>query len=483
MMPNDLGMSRGPWRLKVICTLKFSGPLHIGSGEHFDPRTDAPVLRNASGDPWLRGSSVRGVLRDWCEREAAVLGIERVYVDRLFGRTPRKDKPLDMDRQGRLTVLDASVESAPMDIRDHVRMDSCYGAAAKGGKFDQEVAHPGFAHVELIYEGDGPSDPETRLLHSAVQALKDGILHFGAKSGWGFGWVECTDDSWKAVTRDNEPDLAKYLAARLGASATDTDVRDVIAAVFENDQHSPLPANGGPHPMSWLKLTLWLRFNGPMLIADLYRGDDVNSPESQADHTYRVGHNLKPYLPGSSVRGTLRSYAERIGRTLGEGAERVVKTLLGTEEQRGLLRIAEGAILEPYHTVLSNHVAIDRVTGFAADEKLFSDVGLASPCFRTKLLVRWDPADQMQRAAVALLLFLLRDLQKGLLWVGSRTTRGYGHLRGATIESVRQSRVRVADGVRRREPTETLTVDSLTRLESALTEEFESWREIALIAI
>ena len=64
--------------------------------------------------------------------------------------------------------------------------------------------------------------------------------------------------------------------------------------------------------------------------------------------------------------------------------------------------------------------------------------------------MRWNAGNQLHEAGVALLLFVLRDMREELLWVGSRTTRGYGHLKEASISKARLSLVDQQDGVARR---------------------------------
>jgi CRISPR/Cas system CMR subunit Cmr4 (Cas7 group RAMP superfamily) len=79
-------LSRGPHLVTIECNLTFDGPLHVGTGERLSVFTDAPLLRDGSDNPVLPGSSIRGVLRDWCEREAALLDVDRGALFRLFGR-------------------------------------------------------------------------------------------------------------------------------------------------------------------------------------------------------------------------------------------------------------------------------------------------------------------------------------------------------------------------------------------------------------
>ena len=199
---------------------------------------------------------------------------------------------------------------------------------------------------------------------------------------------------------------------------------------------SPRPRQSGePRPWSWLRLSLRLAFDGPVLVAAL----DTESRGRAADATYQVDPQGKPVLAGSALRGPLRSDAERIAKTL--HLDGPAHTLFGTENAQGLIRVGEGVLEGKPKPVVLNHVSIDRVTGFAATNRLFDAEALSSPCFRSDLLVRWHADEESHRQAVALLFFVLRDAEQEGLWVGSRTTRGYGHARQVTIAKARWSLV------------------------------------------
>ena len=481
--------SRGPFRAKLRCELEFTGPLHVGTGEALSLATDAPVLRDAGGRVWLPGSSIRGVLADWCHREAPVLGVDRASVRRLFGVTPhRRDGSSKNDRQGRLTVLDVEIEEWTEQIRDHVRIDRRWGAAARGGKFDHEVAHPRTGTLRLIYEGDSQEDPELVLLQSAADALQQGLLAFGGKTGWGLGAARVGTKNgsgglaWSLVDRKKTEGLSAYLGERLQAASAGRTAGDAAPNVAANAGPQRVPRvveeatnrtsrrreSGEPPPWSWLRLRLRLAFDGPMLVAALDAtvppddatpadlGDEnaetdklrIEKERRMADATYQVDSKGKPVLAGSALRGPLRSEAERIEETLDLEVDGIAETLFGTEDAQGLIRVEEGRLPEDEeaHHVLLNHVSIDRVTGFAADGRLFNAAALSSPCFDSELLVRWHADEEKHRQALALLFFVLRDAEQQGLWIGSRTTRGYGHAKQVKIKEARWSLVHLPNG-------------------------------------
>jgi len=437
-------ISRGPYRVEALVTVTWAGGLHVGTGERLSAATDAPVLRDGTGRPYLPGSSIRGVLRDWCEREVSVVGVSRETFVRLFGPSTGELSDPKSDRQGRLTVTDARLEVSDKDaeIRDHVRLKLEWGAAAKGGKFDQEVALPTRGKFSLIYEGDGPDDPELLLLRSGLDALEAGVLAFGGKTGWGLGMIRKANIRYVCEDRSKLDGLAGYLARRLGKGQATT--HDAWSDGTPRTQNSDSQGKDHRSPWSWIRFYLQLHFDGPMLVAGPYRGEpgEFQTLRESADAVFQVRPDGTPFVPGSSLRGVLRHHAHRIAASLGHPdlANVLFGTIKGESGSRGLVRVGEGEVKDSQvHTIRMDHVAIDRITGFAADAKLFNTAALASPTIAHRIVVRWDGRNAQQKAAVALLLFVLRDMQEGLLWVGSRTTRGYGHVKSATISGFKGS--------------------------------------------
>jgi len=463
--------SRGPFRVEVSCTLDFAGPVHVGTGERASAETDAPALRGADGAARIPGASVRGALRDWGAREAPHLGVSEEAVARLFGEAVS-----DEGRQARLRVEDIVLgSSSRAEIRDHVRLDRRFGAAARSARYDREVVYPEDARLRLVYEGDGADDPELLLLRELARVLEeDGAIALGGRSGTGLGAASVRAGSliWTASERWESPDLSTYLLGRLNGAVT--------GAPFE----PPAPAAGGARPRaegeleawSWLRLDLALQFDGPMLVAAPYRRDDGPSARERedADASFQVGPDGRPLLAGSSLRGALRSHAERVAASCGVGsiAEVLFGVARGESGARGLCKVGEGQLVGEPETVFMQHVAIDRLTGLSAKGLLFATAALASPAFTCSLRARWRANRPRESAAVALLLFTLRDLARGWIPVGSRTTRGYGQLRSVDLLGGALSEV-VEGAARQREG---LPAGDALWAHPKLAPHFEAWR-------
>ena len=204
----------------------------------------------------------------------------------------------------------------------------------------------------------------------------------------------------------------------------------------------------------------------PILIKSGY--STIDGPDMVPVVTYRTG-DKEYYLPGSSLKGVLRSHLERIARTLVPGSvcipyyDRRKKIPIPVESERnadgcgfrarpdnntsaqsysdscavcrmfgslkfgGRFSIGDAYPLEGHKPLPEqrNGVGIDRFTGGTVRGVLFDLQALSGGRFRTN--VRLLNFELWQLAALNM---LLADLQDELIAVGSGRSRGLGRVRG-----------------------------------------------------
>ena len=177
-------------------------------------------------------------------------------------------------------------------------------------------------------------------------------------------------------------------------------------------------------------------------------------------------------LPGSSIRGALRSRCSRIARTVMANIEDIpdpvpvieedgvtskgihrqielepnlVRYMFGTTQFRGAIRVHDCETSKIGEPIQITHNAIDRWTGGVADGALFSEllypnaewkaIRIEIDPERLKRNVRIDSPDTMiddaealgrARASWCLLCLALAELCAGTLPLGGKTTRGLG---------------------------------------------------------
>jgi CRISPR/Cas system CSM-associated protein Csm3 (group 7 of RAMP superfamily) len=156
-------------------------------------------------------------------------------------------------------------------------------------------------------------------------------------------------------------------------------------------------------------------------------------------------------VPGSTLKGNLRSRAEYVCRVVGAGAcadrrcgECHPCRLFGfSGESRNARRAkiaVSDSVIDNATTDLRTHVAIDRFTGGAREQLLFTDEVVTAGRFRLRVYAL-EPLDDVDRLLIDT---VLTDLHDGLVGIGGRTTAGLGTVR-ITSEWTRPDLTTLAD--------------------------------------
>jgi len=300
-------------RLCIEGTLTAQTPLHVGGyGDHVD--TDLPLARNGDGVVYIPGTSLAGVLRAWC---AQALGEDRTR--KLWGFQPatRSENATGAEVTGWASAIwvdDAPValpEGALMEIRDGVGIDRVTSAAATAIKYDRAVLPRGTRltlslTVEIEATPRLPKPEIEAIIGHLLRAMSDRPFHLGAARTRGLGRV--TFDLSK-LQRQPLMSRAGMLNWLLGGDADTVSVEALIGAETAVTL-SPQPG---------LEIDVVWEPVGPLMVQAGYEGMGVDILPLMS-----AGPNgLTLVLPGSSVKGALRSQAERIVRTLlGRSASR-----------------------------------------------------------------------------------------------------------------------------------------------------------------
>lgn len=196
---------------------------------------------------------------------------------------------------------------------------------------------------------------------------------------------------------------------------------------------------------------------GPILIKSGSQGADPTKPDMEFVETFHNGQK-EIYFPGSSLKGAIRSQAERIVRSVGneehnpkdpdqlwandplkdrrdylkgKQATDIYRYSCFTEQLFGNTSISSRVRVEdayydaqfgiPLVLEERNSVAIDRVTGAAVNGALFNFEVCTSGAFSTKIHLK-----NFSLAQLGLLGLVLRDLNDGWFGIGFGKSRGLG---------------------------------------------------------
>jgi CRISPR/Cas system CSM-associated protein Csm3 (group 7 of RAMP superfamily) len=264
-------------------TLEALTPVHVGGLEQ--DFTDLSVAVDGSGRFYVPGTSLAGVFRSWLEQAG--------FTVRDWWGYQEDDK----GEASRFVVDDAEIalpSGGTIEVRDGVGIDRKSGAAAYGKKYDMAVIPRG-ARIPLRVSVDVPeSELENDcegMLGALVAALNGGLIRLGACRTRGMGKVKLNEYTVQAFELNTREGMLAYL----------------FECESSHELEVPQAKTG------FAKITVKWSPAGPMMVKAGYDGVAVDMlPLTGAVSDQRLGL----VLPGSSIKGALRSHAERIMRTL-----------------------------------------------------------------------------------------------------------------------------------------------------------------------
>ena len=440
-------------RYRITGTLTTASPLHVGDGDslslkkrqtYFPPdQIDTEYSTFVTGDNGLAvipGSTMKGVLLAWLVRR----GAPEALLKEVFGT---------QERGGKAEFHDAPLAKPAAGGNHHRWWDATRGTCLAPGVSLDPKTRTAKEHLlyytEFVPEGSqfavtvtaqNLNDDERDLLLFALEAGfrdPDDPVRVGAETGDGWGAMGWSNPSCEAI---NPSDVATWL--KDGATKP---YETLFHAVKVSPGAIPLKAAGPA-----LLLDIRLMFEGAVLVNDpsQARKRDEKAGEPGVGHAIVRRKNDQYFLPGSAVRGALRSQARRIWQTLADGkagdldsADNVeakhrsdvkrmaaLYRMFGAPGWRTPIAVPDFELAGKERLHKQEFVAVDRFTGGAADAKKFSAQGLYAPEFTGTLRVNfasWKSAGA-DGWALLLLLFLLRDLREGDIGFGFGASKGYG---------------------------------------------------------
>lgn len=410
--------------------------IHVGAAAT-DVLADLALATDGQGRLYIPGTSWAGVLRALARRTLDPAGVERI-----FGPDNIESQDDEIGSASRLTVYDTLIGDSTalkgrIELRSGVGIDRRRGAAADRIRYDRLVIAAGTPLLlELRYEGPDHGDDLGRL----VSVVRGQGLRIGAASSRGLGRLECTGAE---VSRVDLTSRASLLAVLSGEVA-------------------PTPIDPGDAADPVLRIRIAWRTKRPVLVG-------AAAPTATADLSPLLSYRTEsggpvPVLPGASVKGVLRSAAERVVHTLRDAGPPdpdfvkalddtarlpVFERVFGSRERAGALRIADTAATVPAPATPvpwsreRTHVAIDRWTGGASEGRLFT-VDETQGVTWSNLEIELDlpaMAPEMWRAAVLLLGVAVGQFHDGGIGFGHGTTRGLGEI------EVTDTQVTVPEGI------------------------------------
>lgn len=524
------------YRYDMTIPVRVVSALHSGGVDEVpvrpmtdeDDRTVQPnaFVRNGLGEAILPGHSIKGAIRAAFEEHMNELRFSKEDLKSLWGGEMRREVGTRKEslplRASALTFHHTVVwdrNQGDLPHRMSTAIDRATGGAADGALFayeylpvdttfkirisaetqDQAPAKSGETESTKQSEepkGTPPANPALveKALDAVITLIHSKLISLGGRTGAGWGRIELGHDE---VLR-----VQVAIPAPVAKTGKPTDPLDQLL-----NPPRPKPLEEAASSSSFLSAStsLEIEWKAPSgLFVGMNKPDGIKSPEEdtvpaaplrnwhlddkhRADHgdaTYpKVAHEDKAslLLPGTSIRGALRSHCSRIARSIAndsEGCDKLtmpedvhkqlaadpmlVRYLFGTTEYRGAVRVhdCEGQIPtqgEKDKPLKLTRNAIDRVTGSAAHGALYSELlyphatwdAIEIEIDHAQLCrnICQDPGDcalstvsssdqeceqptikNRLRAAILLLTMAVTDLCEGILPLGGGSGGGHGSI-------------------------------------------------------
>ena len=535
-------------RYELTIPVELTSELHIGGVDEVPERdgegTVIRFCRNGLDEPTIPGRSIRGAIRAACDvaRQALEEAGDPATQDggafskenwiSLWGDDTdytgksANDRGLPSDaslpiRKSALTFhavsfpqyKDSASGESPLPRRHGVGIDRTTGAASDGALYEHEFLPRGTRFtIRITAEGrddekmrreqwdgiPGPASSESvkKLLEFIVDVLTSGAICLGGRTGSGQGTIQVIEPKLRRTAKTTDA----------GTPAEPADVLDAL--IGEDAEGTPIPLElGGWSLEEPARITIdWWSPTGIFVAEDdeltkqrKTAKEDENKEKGTNEEVHEVIYPLRDpseewenaqlLIPGTSIRGALRSRASRIARTVLAAKNELstfashdlheqiaaepnlVRYMFGSTEYRGAVTVHDCLSTKRGKRIEVTHNAIDRWTGGVIDGGLFTEA--------VYLGTKWQPitididlrqllnnieaekgpeddgttvgADEAEdssvereqpkpthadyaHAAYVLLGLVLTELSAGTLPLGSRSTRGLGQVVVSTIK-------------------------------------------------
>ena len=419
---------------------------------------------------------------------------------------------------------DSDSGESPLPRRHGVGIDRTTGAASDGALYEHEFLPRGTAFgIRITAEGrdgetmgreqsdgiPGPASSESvkKLLNLIASLFETKTIQLGGRTGSGQGAVKVQESDKKCQgsneeRQDSDDQYLRIVGKSKGIEEKRlVDVVDPLTGALsegpESSKGTDSSAWVGTQPAR-IKITWWSP-TGIFVAEDekltkrrKTAKEDENKEKGINEEVHEVIYPLRDpsvawdeaqlLIPGTSIRGALRSRASRIARTVLAAKDELstftshdlheqiaaepnlVRYMFGSTKYRGALTVHDCLSTDPGKCIEVTHNAIDRWTGGVIDGGLFTeavylgthwepitiDINLRQ--LLNNIEAEKGPEDREQskpthadyaHAAYVLLGLVLAELSAGTLPLGSRSTRGLGqvvvssiHIRGCTRDDV-----------------------------------------------
>jgi CRISPR/Cas system CSM-associated protein Csm3 (group 7 of RAMP superfamily) len=461
--------------------LKALTGVHIGSGVPTET-TDLPIYRTAENEIVIPGTAISGALRTLATKIAPHFGLAKCLAlderpTENFCRCPVCDifgsiilgEDAEKASASKIWVSDACLKNGNVKpaIRDGTGIDreTKSSARASRAKYDFEVL-PQNSEFTFRFElrGDITEENET-ILAAVLSEWTHGRCYLGGGLARGTGNMQLKELKVYTLDISSPEKLITFLKEDNPITVASEEI-DWLDRHVETAKNKIKTIDGGSYLYnSFARIEFELQFTGGFVINDRLRST-------------QAGFDFCPYmeagefvLPGSSLRGVLRSHAEKIARTVVTlncttgnefltscpacnphadnkvplascnsllrkyrkkqqiPPEKEVKEeqlclacqLFGNSYRGSRLYISDGHLKNAPQLKIMDFLAIDRFNGGGKEGAKFDALILWKPAFKVRMFF-----ENPKEWELGWLMLVLRDMRDGLLSVGFGQNKWFG---------------------------------------------------------
>ncbi|MBG9782992.1 RAMP superfamily CRISPR-associated protein [Shouchella lehensis] len=404
---------------------KLASPLLSGSGETEETEND--IVVDQFQQPFVPGSSLAGAFRHYIGNrfpdtkdipKTGKLDESVSDLEKLFGGN---------ERQSRLTIHAMMIEHEKLTIRNGVKLDE-NKTAIEGALYDYQVIESGASwtiRLEWIVRAQDKEAETTKgreILNALLIGINEGEVTIGAKTNRGFGKLQLDTVYHRTFDYRNKLEVLNWLKWDWSKEVDTKNslMKEYPLTGIELTQLKPIQEYCLRVPLK-LETTLMIRS---------YSSEKKNKEDEKESDYASLQSNGQPVIPGTTWTGAIRARLNTIIKTIlkNDRESILLNELFGSDSEKRASRIrVEESTLEGSRSLLITRNAIDRFTGGTVEGALYT--GEQAVGGTTELIIRWsEQKDSVlsKDEICGMLLWVIKDLQNGLLAVGGETSVGRG---------------------------------------------------------
>lgn len=374
-------------------TLLSLSPLHIGD-------SDANIVVDQHGYPFLPGTSWAGACRAFVTKNYG----NKIALQ-LFGDQQQTERSKLMFSDGR------SSQQHSIEVRTGIAIDGKTKTTIDRHLFNRNFLASGADFVvTLTLRVSKEFEAELlQVVNHMLHALHQGEIRLGGYTSIGGGKFQVSKSKYVCYDCTNEDDLFAY--------------------VKQTKPFKDYLLSDRRRSYSAVTFTLHGETETPLLIGGQYPNDS-SKPDETFVTMIHEGEE-KPYIPASSLKGSLRHRVERIAHVLSlDEAETYTDYLFGSRQdadkkQASTLQF-EDVILENSRAKTYDRIAINPLTASVKDGTVIQEETVTGS-FSMEVYF-YKEATVKSDMSLALFLFALRDLAFQHVSIGSGGSIGRGFL-------------------------------------------------------